>query len=346
MTTDRAAFLATIAESPLDPVPRLVYADWLYEHGDIDGEFEQRLEAHLLAIRAAPDDDAPRLAYAGWLTTREAMVECHHCGGGREGEWCYPSDDDGRCLTCSGTGRVSNGLADRAEFIRVQIELNRLLIEPEPARYLECSTCNARRHGRQHTNGPCRCEPSLKDLRRRERELRPGTTTLEAPHSAPMYLSGPMYERGFISRVRWRWQEHAIYWPALRSHPDVVLRRVELTTWPDVKTQWTTHPARLRVWMDDHAAIGTASAGNPHNPPAYTDLVRLGTVDMLNQRFPGHCPNHPIKWVLPADTRGERIGAMSVCGFCDGTGFSRSQDYRSVDVCNACNGAGVITHRG
>ena len=42
---DDTGFLRDIIANPNDPVPRLIYADWLDEHGDIRGEF-LRLEVH------------------------------------------------------------------------------------------------------------------------------------------------------------------------------------------------------------------------------------------------------------------------------------------------------------
>lgn len=101
----------------------------------------------------------------------------------------------------------------RAEFIRVQVELATMLVEPEPARHLECAQCNNRRHGRPHTNGPCRCHEHLKELRRRERELwasiewyaKLGINTYlndsRIQEADKRYPCG-LLSRGFISTVR------------------------------------------------------------------------------------------------------------------------------------------------
>jgi uncharacterized protein (TIGR02996 family) len=48
--TDEEAFLAAIREAPSDPLPRLVYADWLDEQGDPRGEF-LRVHCELSEIR-------------------------------------------------------------------------------------------------------------------------------------------------------------------------------------------------------------------------------------------------------------------------------------------------------
>ncbi|TXI06506.1 MAG: TIGR02996 domain-containing protein [Rhizobium sp.] len=66
-TSDGAALLAAILADPADDTARLVYADWLQEHGE----------------------------------------PCPHCGGGRAGTWHYALNADGRCGTCDGSRRVS-----------------------------------------------------------------------------------------------------------------------------------------------------------------------------------------------------------------------------------------------
>ncbi len=60
-----------------------------------------------------------------------------------------------------------NGESERAEFIRVQVELAR----PWSADTGECWQCNCARRGTQRTSGKCRCTDRCKALRRREREL-------------------------------------------------------------------------------------------------------------------------------------------------------------------------------
>src|SRR3954452_928314 len=52
--TDRAAFLAAIAAAPDDDLPRLIFADWLDEHGDPDrAEF---IRTQIEAARLGRDD--------------------------------------------------------------------------------------------------------------------------------------------------------------------------------------------------------------------------------------------------------------------------------------------------
>src|SRR6476659_7569532 len=47
MSSDRAAFLRAIAEQPDDDLPRLVYADWLDEHGEPERAEFIRLQIEL-----------------------------------------------------------------------------------------------------------------------------------------------------------------------------------------------------------------------------------------------------------------------------------------------------------
>jgi uncharacterized protein (TIGR02996 family) len=50
MHTDRAAFLAAILDRPDDDLPRLVYADWLDEHGEPErAEFIRTQCGHITA---------------------------------------------------------------------------------------------------------------------------------------------------------------------------------------------------------------------------------------------------------------------------------------------------------
>lgn len=80
--------------------------------------------ALLETIIADPGDDLPRLVYCDWLEEREETVDCTQCGG--EGLIPYADavdDMDYMECDCCRDGRVSNGYAKRAEFIRVQVEL-------------------------------------------------------------------------------------------------------------------------------------------------------------------------------------------------------------------------------
>lgn len=93
----------------------------------------------IAAILADPDNDQPRLVYADWLEEQ--------------------GDPDGR-----------------GEFIRVQVELAKMRVEPDADEFFraagqECWQCRCSRLGQQHTNGRCLCSDKYRTLRRREQEL-------------------------------------------------------------------------------------------------------------------------------------------------------------------------------
>ena len=85
--------------------------------------------ALLAAILAAPDDDTPRLVYADWLEENAGMMPCGRCEGrrylGAPAPGLHGWIGAPECDSCHATGRVSDGRAERAEFIRLQIKLYR-----------------------------------------------------------------------------------------------------------------------------------------------------------------------------------------------------------------------------
>lgn len=99
------------------------------------------------AVLDRPHDDTPRLAVADWLDDNSGRVECPACEG-REGYW----DDGGfkyqsavwvACPACGGSGSVSDGRAEYAEFVRVQVELARMrsccpICNPETGHRRDC----------------------------------------------------------------------------------------------------------------------------------------------------------------------------------------------------------------
>lgn len=83
------------------------------------------------------------------------------------------------------------GDSARAEIIRIQLTLTEIAAQ-------ECLQCHEARHGRQHTNGPCRCTPRWKELDRRETEL------LRANGEAwalRLFDSKSWMRRGFMDRI-------------------------------------------------------------------------------------------------------------------------------------------------
>ncbi len=80
--------------------------------------------ALLRAVCESPFDDTPRLVYADWLEENGGEVPCKQCGG-QGWQYIFPEHDAPTvaCPDCHGTGTVSDGRRERAELIRVQVEL-------------------------------------------------------------------------------------------------------------------------------------------------------------------------------------------------------------------------------
>ena len=107
---------------------RMVYADWLQD------ECNQEGDAQLQRIIAEPNNDQHRLNYAAWLEVQAKanQVKCERCEGMKKVVVLYADetqtceDQFAECPDCNGTGTVPNPeLMERAEFIRVQVELAR-----------------------------------------------------------------------------------------------------------------------------------------------------------------------------------------------------------------------------
>ena len=107
------------------------------------------LDAILRAVVADPCDDTPRLVYAEICDDLAGVVACPACGGSgwttrekaggsyaAESPWLIPDFATVGCPRCGGardrrgSGSVSNGLAELAEFVRAQVELARLVVRP------------------------------------------------------------------------------------------------------------------------------------------------------------------------------------------------------------------------
>lgn len=73
----------------------------------------------LRAVLESPGDDTPRLAYADWLDDNAGVVPCPICTGPGFPRGPVPVG----CTKCRGSLEISDGRRERAEFIRVQIEI-------------------------------------------------------------------------------------------------------------------------------------------------------------------------------------------------------------------------------
>jgi uncharacterized protein (TIGR02996 family) len=132
-------------------------------------------QALLAAIAAQPGEDTPRLMLADYLDENAGRVECPTCKGKGDGvmyaDSLWPGE---RCRACKGTGTVPDEPADRAELIRVQVELvkwlevdyNRIgdlqrrqsaLIEKHPEWRPACPVCEGEKLVCEKQNGGWAC---------------------------------------------------------------------------------------------------------------------------------------------------------------------------------------------
>lgn len=158
-------------------------------------------DAILAAVLANPEDDLPRLVYADWLDENAGgPVPCRACGGSgwrvartrvAEMDRDEYNLSESRCGACGGTGAVSDGFAERAEFIRVQVEVARLY----PDEVCVWPDCPLRIRQRQLFAGPWASSwfvPLHPCLGR----------TLFARHMPPGSLPIALIRRGFVSEIR------------------------------------------------------------------------------------------------------------------------------------------------
>lgn len=165
----------------------------------------------LAAILSNPDDDTPRLVYADWLEGQDTVsVKCGEC----RGQGWYVTDCSEEpyqaeaCPECNGTGYTTDtSRRDRAEFIRVQCELARIIAAgtADPKKGIDLE-------GRQFKPPPD--YDRWESLNRRERELI-GYDFCRWADRFPK-ITGH-YHRGFISFIVCAaedWLQHCdvIYW--------------------------------------------------------------------------------------------------------------------------------------
>lgn len=191
--------------------------------------------AFIAAIKAAPDDDAPRLIYADWLDEHAGVIECDRCKhralvfDGEKSHLMIPNDagqfvSPAKCPTCGGSGHVSNGNAERAEFIRVQCELARL---PQP----ESKTTKPILPGKSYHEGEGICvrcthdsECRYHELKSRQFEIGPLITLSDARD----WMECHRHHRGFVHSITCTAADWLAHGDAICEwHP---VREVRLTT--------------------------------------------------------------------------------------------------------------------
>lgn len=138
------------------------------------------------------DTTAERLIFADWLQKH---------GGAR------PLPDAG---TQGGMKWRDNGYAERAEFIRLQVQIATPWTTAESP-HGECWQCYCARNGHQHTNGRCKCSDGWKDLRRREKEILATNVSrwIDGPHNPLLGMRPDQIEwrGGFPAKVRCSFRE-------------------------------------------------------------------------------------------------------------------------------------------
>jgi uncharacterized protein (TIGR02996 family) len=90
---------------------------------------ENDRQEFLKRIRENTADDNVRLFYAEWLDDHAKNYGPCGCDGGSMdtgGAFPWGEPVTQRCIMCSGTGEMTNGFAERAAFIRAQVELGKL----------------------------------------------------------------------------------------------------------------------------------------------------------------------------------------------------------------------------
>lgn len=235
----------------------------------------------LKAVLDHPDEDTPRLLYADVLDEAAGAVPCGACGGkGSDNKFMRatdrfrgktgPSTVVTTCPACSGSGRVGDGRAARAEFIRVQVEL---------ARKGESEACEIDpNEGHTCTEDPCRVCESVErydGLRRRARELLDGPNA-GFTNKTQWFTAGrrelatgftPEFRRGFVESLTCTsaaWLAHAD--AVLAAHP---VREVAIAdgAWPGLQALLNAMPdnpharALCRVNDDDNPALPSPVTG-------------------------------------------------------------------------------------
>lgn len=247
------------------------------------------------AVLAAPDDDTPRLVYADWLEESAGWAKCWQCCGLG---WVLVSipgvpQPHQICPACSGTGRVSDGRRERAEFIRVQCELAKphlateKLIATVRAHVSDAFTDSLRRKARP-------------ELRERETNLFMAhatrwfvpNATLAAPNGRERQLPGVIWlvvRCGFVSELH-------------LALPDLLQHAADL---------FAAHPITT-VTLCDHEPVERSSAGWSW------DWDRGGGASDWNRVLYGLAmvsdPSGVMVWPTPAAARAALSGYLVECG--------------------------------
>lgn len=96
------------------------------------GRMMNQQDAFLESIVADPQDDSVRLIFADWLEENSGNHNtCPVCLGSGFSPISDPKWGNDTCPNCTGDGKMHNGFANRAGFIRTQIALSKLTPYPQ-----------------------------------------------------------------------------------------------------------------------------------------------------------------------------------------------------------------------
>lgn len=217
----------------------------------------------LAAIIAKPESDTPRLVYADWLEDNSGTVICDYCGGsGKDrqpalikvprGTFVYKGPL-GRCPKCDGNKSVPNGRSERAEFIRLGVDL---------ATIRRCLWAR-RSDGSKYNNefgricpripSPCFYCEQRQSFEKRIAELLRTNIANWWPWFDYCLVEIRNVARGFIEEVGIGWKNWLAHHAEIRA--STPLRKVRLTGMPSFARErefWAT------VFINDHGKYESA----------------------------------------------------------------------------------------
>lgn len=209
-------------------------------------------QALLQAILAEPKEDTPRLVYADWLDENAGTVECPKCKGRTTSGFTGASGKQyiSWCDHCSGSGRVPDGRAARAEFIRVQVEL---------ATYFRLVNGVKHYHDVDSTEANAVRMKRVVELERRERDL---LDAHEFAWAKPVCDYGWQANSTWVPDCEWEFRRGFVssiscLWTSWCQHSDEILKqqpieKVRLTSGPPSLTTVENLPNRfVTIYMEE-----------------------------------------------------------------------------------------------
>jgi uncharacterized protein (TIGR02996 family) len=196
-----------------------------------------------------------------------------------------------------------NGDEGRADFIAAQIELTISNVSEADRLRAAPALSIQEYYGRTKT---------IRDLIRKWLDANSKHIRAEIPVPVHPRFGLAKWSRGFIETISMDWSQLASAvkgWPEIVGHPFAVIRRMEVTTYPDVKSRWGRPIGAngLEVWSDDLplGRAGLVHVHPEHEGEGYADMLTRGTRKLLGRFFPSNLGTEkrpiPIEWRLPGD---------------------------------------------